>query len=145
MSTVSSLSAVSGLAPSAASQSSNPSQTLNQADFLQLLVTQMTSQDPLDPESDTDMAAQMAQFSSLQASENTEHDIEGLQANALLGQTVNMISTGAPQTGAVRLSAVPKRGRTGIDRERPGLQFEPVIRHLPKSANNNTHNPCSPK
>ena len=101
MSTLSSLSAVSGLTPSAASQSTNPSQTLDQADFLQLLVTQMTSQDPLSPESDTDMAAQMAQFSSLQASTNTETDIEGLQANALLGQTVSVASTGSPQTGAV--------------------------------------------
>jgi flagellar basal-body rod modification protein FlgD len=101
MSTISSVSAVSGLAPSPASQSSNPSQTLNQADFLKLLVTQMTSQDPLDPESDTDMAAQMAQFSSLQASQNTEQDIEGLQANALLGQTVSVLSSGSPQTGVV--------------------------------------------
>lgn len=74
---------------------------MDQADFLKLLVTQMTSQDPLDPESDTDMAAQMAQFSSLQASENTETDIEGLQANSLLGQTVGVISTGSPQTGVV--------------------------------------------
>jgi flagellar basal-body rod modification protein FlgD len=89
------------MTPSAASQSSNPSQTLNQQDFLQLLVTQMTSQDPLSPESDTDMAAQMAQFSSLQASQNTEQDVEGLQANSLLGQTVNVNSTGAPQSGVV--------------------------------------------
>jgi flagellar basal-body rod modification protein FlgD len=101
MASISAVNATSGLAPSAASQSSNPSQTLNQGDFLKLLVTQMTSQDPLSPESDTDMAAQMAQFSSLQASQNTETDIEGLQANALLGQTVSVVSTGSPQMGVV--------------------------------------------
>jgi flagellar basal-body rod modification protein FlgD len=101
MSTISSYSAVSGLTPSAASQSTNPTQTLDQADFLKLLVTQMTSQDPLSPESDTDMAAQMAQFSSLQASQDTETDIEGLQANALLGQTVSVLSSGSPQIGIV--------------------------------------------
>jgi flagellar basal-body rod modification protein FlgD len=101
MTSISSYNATAGMTPSAASQSTNPSQTLDQADFLQLLVTQMTSQDPLDPESDTDMAAQMAQFSSLQASQDTEQDVQGLQANALLGQTVNVISTGAPQTGVV--------------------------------------------
>jgi flagellar basal-body rod modification protein FlgD len=95
------MSAVSGLAPSASSQSTNPSQTLDQADFLQLLVTQMTSQDPLDPESDTDMAAQMAQFSSLQASQDTEEDIQGLQANSLIGQTVSVAAAGSPQTGVV--------------------------------------------
>jgi flagellar basal-body rod modification protein FlgD len=101
MTSVSSYNATSGMTPSSASQTSNPSQTLNQSDFLKLLVTQMTSQDPLSPESDTDMAAQMAQFSSLQASQNTEQDIQGLQANALLGQTVNVVSTGAPQSGVV--------------------------------------------
>jgi flagellar basal-body rod modification protein FlgD len=101
MSTISSINATSGLTPSASSQSTNPSQNLNEADFLKLLVTQMTSQDPLDPESDTDMAAQMAQFSSLQASENTEADIQGLQANSLLGETVSVVSTGSPQTGVV--------------------------------------------
>jgi len=101
MSTIPSLGATSGLTPPTTSQSSNPSQTLNQADFLKLLVTQMTSQDPLSPTSDTQMAAQMAQFSALQSSQNTETDIEGLQANALIGQTVSVTSTGSPQTGVV--------------------------------------------
>lgn len=101
MSNITAINATSGLPPSSASQVSNPAQTLNQADFLKLLVTQMTSQDPLSPTSDTQMAAQMAQFSSLQASQNTETDIEGLQANALIGQTVTVASTGNPQTGVV--------------------------------------------
>ncbi len=101
MSTISSLNASSGLTPNAASQSANPSQTLNQADFLKLLVTQMTSQDPLSPTSDTQMAAQMAQFSALQSSQNTETDLEGMQANALIGKSVSVTSTGSPQTGVV--------------------------------------------
>jgi flagellar basal-body rod modification protein FlgD len=101
MSNISAINATSGLPPSSTSQVSNPAQTLNQADFLKLLVTQMTSQDPLSPTSDTQMAAQMAQFSALQASQNTETDIEGLQANALIGQTVMLASTGGPQTGVV--------------------------------------------
>jgi flagellar basal-body rod modification protein FlgD len=54
---------------SSSGQSPAGAQTLNQADFLQLLVTQMSSQDPLNPESDTDFAAQLAQFSSLQATQ----------------------------------------------------------------------------
>ncbi len=101
MSNINAINSTSSLPPSAASQTANPAQTLNQGDFLKLLVTQMTSQDPLSPESDTDMAAQMAQFSALQASQNTESDIEGLQANALIGQTVSVNSTGSPQTGVV--------------------------------------------
>ena len=102
MSNISAVNATLGMTPSSASQSPNPSQTLNQADFLQLLVTQMTSQDPLSPVSDTDMAAQMAQFSALQAAQSTDSDVKVLQANTLIGRTVTVSSsTGAPVTGTV--------------------------------------------
>lgn len=39
--------------------------TLGQDDFLRLLTTQLSQQDPLEPVENTDMLAQMAQFSSL--------------------------------------------------------------------------------
>jgi flagellar basal-body rod modification protein FlgD len=67
-----------------------PAQTLNQADFLQLLVAQLSNQDPMNPESDTDFAAQMAQFSALQTSQNMQQNMVGIQANSLLGQTVSL-------------------------------------------------------
>lgn len=74
-----------------------PIQTLGQGDFLKLLVTQMTSQDPLNPQKDTDFIAQMAQFSALEQSKTMQADIarlrtqqEVLQASALLGQTVEV-------------------------------------------------------
>lgn len=70
-------------------------QVLNQNDFLKLLVAQMTSQDPLNPQSDTDMAAQMAQFTSLEQTQTMTSDMatllsgqQLLQANGLLGSTV---------------------------------------------------------
>ncbi|MFN3991071.1 MAG: flagellar hook assembly protein FlgD [Erythrobacter sp.] len=44
--------------------------SLGQADFLRLLTTQLTMQDPLEPVKNEAMLAQMAQFSSLAA--NTE-------------------------------------------------------------------------
>ena len=40
----------------------NPSSQLNESDFLNLLVSQLENQDPLDPESDTDFASEMAQI-----------------------------------------------------------------------------------
>jgi flagellar basal-body rod modification protein FlgD len=70
-----------------------PGQSLNQADFLKLLVTQMTSQDPLNPQSDTAFAAQLAQFSALQQSQNMAGDMQALQANSLMGSTVTVAST----------------------------------------------------
>ena len=47
---------------------SGPQQTLTQNNFLQLLVAQMENQDPMNPQSDTEMAVAMAQFTSLQQS-----------------------------------------------------------------------------
>src|SRR5580692_10787704 len=102
MSNISSINSTLGLTPSAASQSTNPTSTLTQANFLQLLVTQMTSQDPLSPVSDTDMAAQMAQFSALQTAQATDGDVKVLQANTLLGRTVTVTPTGgAPTSGVI--------------------------------------------
>ncbi len=80
----------------------NPSQSLNQADFLKLLVTQMTSQDPLNPQSDTEFAAQLAQFSSLQETQTMSSDLQNIQAAGLIGQTVSVMpSVGGNQVAGV--------------------------------------------
>lgn len=83
----------SGLSPiNSTDTTANPNSALTQADFLQLLVTQMTSQDPLNPVSDTDFAAQLAQFSSLQESTAMAGNMSSLQAQSLIGLTVNVAS-----------------------------------------------------
>jgi len=41
-------------------------QTLEQADFLKMLTLQLQNQDPMNPQSNTDFAAQMAQFTALE-------------------------------------------------------------------------------
>jgi len=69
---------------------SGASQVLSQKDFLQLLVTQMQNQNPLEPQSDTEMAAQMAQFTSLQQSSSMASSLSMMQANSLVGSTVNL-------------------------------------------------------
>ena len=48
-------------------QTAAASSTLTQADFLQLLTAQMQNQDPFNPLDNTEMVAQMAQFSQLSA------------------------------------------------------------------------------
>jgi len=78
---------------SATATTATSNSTLNQADFLKLLVTQMTSQDPLNPESDTDFAAQLAQFSSLQEATTMAGDMAAMQASALIGATVEVASS----------------------------------------------------
>jgi flagellar basal-body rod modification protein FlgD len=79
-----------------------PAQTLNQGDFLQLLVAQLSAQDPLNPESDTDFAAQMAQFSTLQETQTMQQSVTSLQASDLVGKTVQVESDkGATSSGVV--------------------------------------------
>jgi flagellar basal-body rod modification protein FlgD len=63
---------------------------LDQNDFLKLLVTQIQYQDPMNPKSNTDMAAQMAQFTSLQQATHMSSSLTMLQANSLVGSTVNV-------------------------------------------------------
>ena len=99
---------------------SAPSSTLTQNDFLKLLVAQMSAQDPLNPQSNTDFAAQMAQFSALQTSQATQGDISGLQASQLVQQASGMIGRGVTLqaqngtqptgvvTGVQMVSGVPK-------------------------------------
>ncbi len=66
----------------------NPSSNLTESDFLNLLVNQLENQDPLDPESDTDFASQMAQYSSLQGMSDLNTGFSQLYGVSLLGLTV---------------------------------------------------------
>ena len=73
----------------------NPESTLGKDDFLKLLVGQMRHQDPLNPSSDQDYIAQMAQFSMVEqvsnmalANERMLKTLRTDQAFGLLGKTV---------------------------------------------------------
>ena len=74
-----------------------PVKMLGQNEFLKLLVTQMRNQDPMQPVSDTEFIAQMAQFSSLEQTKTMSADItklrqgnDFLQATNLLGKEVRL-------------------------------------------------------
>jgi flagellar basal-body rod modification protein FlgD len=73
---------------STATTVTNPSSQLNETDFLNLLVSQLENQDPLNPESDTDFASQMAQFSSLQGMNDLNSSFNQLYGVNLLGLDV---------------------------------------------------------
>lgn len=55
-------------------------QSLGQADFLKLLTTQLTMQDPLEPADNKEMLAQMAQFSALAATTESGATLEDISA-----------------------------------------------------------------
>ena len=94
-------------------------QTLPQNNFLQLLVAQMENQDPTNPQSDTEMASQMAQFTSLTQSSAMSASLSMLQANSLIGSTVTVQTDAKGDTASgvvqsVRLGASSSDGTPQI-------------------------------
>lgn len=61
-------------------RASNGLGSLDQADFLRLLTTQLSVQDPLEPVDNEEMLAQMAQFSSLAASTASSQTLGDISA-----------------------------------------------------------------
>ena len=85
-----------------------PSATLDKNDFLKILMTQLTHQDPTQPMDDKEFIAQMAQFSSLEQITNMNDNLSkvaGLisksQAVGLLGNAVDVVSGGQVVSGVV--------------------------------------------
>lgn len=78
-----------------------PVQTLGQDDFLKLLVAQMSQQDPMNPQKDSEFIAQMAQFSSLEQAKTMQQDMSSLRASALLGDTVTVADENNKDTGTL--------------------------------------------
>ena len=98
--------------------SGKASDELSKDAFMDLLVTQLKNQNPLEPSKNEDMLAQLAQFSSLEQMQELNENIIGLavlqQSNALMAQLTNSSAlidktvqytnpvTGVPQWGTVQ-------------------------------------------
>ena len=85
-------------------------QALGQDAFMKLLITQMQNQDPMNTTDDTQFVAQLAQFSSLEQSQQSAQDLASMlsfqqitQGSSLIGHTVQVVdsSSGTVQQGAV--------------------------------------------
>jgi len=79
----------------------NPKSTLDQDDFIKLLLTQLQNQDPLSPMEDTDFIAQMAQFTSLQEMSALNSSFDFSSAVSLIGKTVNAKQTVDNETSII--------------------------------------------
>jgi flagellar basal-body rod modification protein FlgD len=61
---------------------------VNTDTFLQLLVAQLQYQDPLEPQSDTDFVAQLAQLSSLEQLQSVNSSLSVSQASSFIGKNI---------------------------------------------------------
>jgi flagellar basal-body rod modification protein FlgD len=78
-------------------------------DFLKILLTQLTFQDPLKPMDNQQFMAQMAQFTALEQTQQLNHRIDvllstqaSLQSVGLIGRTVDVVGDGGTLTGTVK-------------------------------------------
>ncbi|MCF7935523.1 MAG: flagellar hook assembly protein FlgD [Synergistales bacterium] len=78
-------------------QSTTGNSSLGKDDFLEILITQLTNQDPMDPMKDKEFISQMAQFSELEQITNMSESLDNLTRVSLsssvgyLGRTVEYI------------------------------------------------------
>ena len=90
-------------------ETTTPGGALGKDEFLNLLVTQLSNQDPLDPMDSSESIAQLAQFSALEQMQNVGDQIEALRRDSgltdgmlLQGQTVEAVdANGATYSGVV--------------------------------------------
>lgn len=86
-----------------------PVKELGKDQFLQILVTQLRNQDPMQPMQDKEFIAQMAQFSSLEQMMNMSKEMTSLRQSAgmvaaLIGKEVSWMET--TETGVINHSGI---------------------------------------
>ena len=93
---------------SSSNVSAKPSAALQMDDFLQLLTSQISNQDPLEPMKDTEFISQMANIASLEQMQQFTKGFEtfassqkDLVAQAYLGKMVNISQDGLEISGLV--------------------------------------------
>jgi flagellar basal-body rod modification protein FlgD len=90
-------SSIASTASTAATGSTSSSAAIGQAagmgkdDFMKLLIAQLQNQDPMKPTDDTQFIAQLAQFSSLEATNKMNDTMDEMAGAQLLGQAASMI------------------------------------------------------
>lgn len=121
---------VAGTARTPAASTTDQSKSLGKQDFLKLLMAQLQNQDPMKPMDDSQMIAQMAQFSALEASQQLNATIQAsnnmqtiFQAGALIGKYIQadqvdgtstigaVTSVGFTSTGGVTTPTIQVSGK----------------------------------
>ena len=96
---------IGSIAASSATSAGNP---LGLQDFMKILLTQLTSQDPLKPMDNQQFMAQLAQFTALEQTQHLNDQLQqltdnqaALQSVGLIGRTVDVKTAGGTKSGVV--------------------------------------------
>jgi flagellar basal-body rod modification protein FlgD len=101
-----------------------PVKELGKDQFLQILVTQLRNQDPMQPLQDKEFIAQMAQFSSLEQTMNMSKEIASLRQSA--GMAAGLIGKEVTWTEETQNGIVEHNGIVNSILWRDGAQYVKV-------------------
>jgi flagellar basal-body rod modification protein FlgD len=101
-----------------------PVKELGKDQFLQILVTQLRNQDPMQPMEDKEFIAQMAQFSSLEQTMNMSKEITSLKQSA--GMAAGLIGKEVSWTEDTQNGTVENNGIVNSILWRNGSQYVKV-------------------
>jgi flagellar basal-body rod modification protein FlgD len=91
---------VTGLSLTGSTVTSTPTgSTMTQSDFLQLLTTQLQDQDPTQPMDNSQMAAELAQFATLSATQNINTNLQTLSSNLSSGMQTSQVLSASNLVG----------------------------------------------
>lgn len=79
---------------------------VNLDDFLQIFLTQLSFQDPLEPVDNREFLAQLAQFSSLQVTNNMSDNLEDMLQLSAVNQSIGLIGRQVEVVGANGVSTI---------------------------------------
>ena len=120
---------------------------LGQAAFLELMITQMKNQNPLEPQDNSEFVAQLAQFSSVEGLERLNKNFtsfmstNALQASSLVGRSVSVetdigqLQNGGLVSGSVDLIYSTQDAKVDIFDEKGSLIQSVPIGDLAKGEN----------
>lgn len=106
-----------GTAASGATTVRNPKSVMKTEDFIQMMVTQLQNQDPMEPAKNEQLLAQMSQIGQLQSQQSLQESLKTLVLQNNLGSAGNLIGkqvrgiealSGEEATGKVKTVKVVK-------------------------------------
>jgi len=101
------------VSPTSSTTLTNPTSNLNLQDFMKILLTQLTYQDPLKPMDNEQFMSQIAQFTTLEQSQQLNDKIDKLlaiqsatQSIGLIGKVVDVNAQSGPLSGTVKAMSI---------------------------------------
>ena len=108
----------------------SPKKVLDQDDFLKLLITQFSTQDPLNPVTDTAFISQMAEFTALENAKETQVQISQMRQHNANQEAISMIGKSIEYTeGESEKIKIGTVSKVLIDQGSPKLVLAGMMDH----------------